>query len=80
MPGFRAFPSEGNFVLIDASSLGKGSTEIRDQISARGVFIRPMSGGHGMPEGYIRITVGTSKQNQKFIQVFKEYVHEVKGK
>ncbi len=30
MPGLRAFPSEGNFVLIDASVLDKDSSEIRD--------------------------------------------------
>jgi histidinol-phosphate aminotransferase len=79
MPGFRAFPSEGNFVLIDASSLGKSSTEIRDQITARGIYIRPMSGGHSMPEGFVRITVGTPQQNRKFLQVFSEYVREVKS-
>jgi histidinol-phosphate/aromatic aminotransferase/cobyric acid decarboxylase-like protein len=38
-----------------------------------------MSGGHSMPEGFIRITVGTPEQNRKFLQVFREYVREVKG-
>jgi len=79
MPGFRAFPSEGNFVLIDASVLGKDSLEIRDHMTARGIFIRPMS-GHHMALGFIRITVGTMEQNNKFIAAFKEYAQEVINK
>jgi histidinol-phosphate aminotransferase len=74
IPGMRAFPSEGNFVLIDASILGKTSTEIRDDIIARGIFIRPMS-PHHMKEGFVRVTVGTTEQNQRFIRIFKEYVN-----
>ncbi len=78
MPGLRAFPSEGNFVLIDAGVLDKESNEIRDQMAEKGIFIRPMS-GHNMAKGFIRITVGTPDQNQMFIQVFGEYVKEVLG-
>jgi len=78
MPGLRAHPSEGNFVLIDASVLDRESTEIRDQMAERGIFIRPMS-GHNMTKGFIRITVGTPEQNQQFIRLFGEYVREVLG-
>jgi len=76
MPGLKAFPSEGNFVLIDASALGKDSLEIRDDMARRGIFIRPMS-GHNMARGFIRITVGTPDQNRFFMATFKEYVKEV---
>jgi histidinol-phosphate aminotransferase len=78
MPGLRAFPSEGNFVLIDASVLGKESNEIRDRMTEKGIFIRPMT-GHNMAKGFIRITVGTPDQNRMFIQAFSEYVKEVLG-
>ena len=54
--GLRALPSEGNFVLIDASVLDKESLEIRDKMSAKGIYIRPMS-GHNMARGFIRVTV-----------------------
>jgi histidinol-phosphate/aromatic aminotransferase/cobyric acid decarboxylase-like protein len=42
----------------------------------RGIFIRPMS-GHNMPQGFIRITVGTPQQNRQFIETFRAYVAEV---
>ena len=76
MPGLRAFPSEGNFVLIDAGVLGKESLEIRDYMAGKGIFIRPM-GGHHLPRGYIRITLGTPEQNRLFIRLFGEYVKQV---
>ncbi len=78
IPGMRAYPSEGNFVLIDAGVLNKDSLEIRDQMSAKGIYIRPMS-GHNMSRGFIRITIGTPEQNRLFIQVFKEYAIKILG-
>jgi histidinol-phosphate aminotransferase len=76
IPGMRAFPSEGNFVLIDASVLGVSSPEIQNKIAAQGIFIRPMS-GHNLGQGYFRVTVGTPEQNQKFIDTFKTFYREV---
>ncbi|MGW8251472.1 MAG: histidinol-phosphate transaminase [Anaerolineales bacterium] len=78
IPGLRAYPSQGNFVLIDASILNKSSEQIRDEIIAQGIFIRPMS-THLMKEGYIRVTIGTPEQNQRFIETFKHYVFENLG-
>lgn len=78
IPGLRAFPSEGNFVLIDASQLDRDSLEIRDWMASKGIFIRPMS-GHNMARGFIRVTVGKPEQNQRFIETFKQYVQEVRA-
>jgi len=78
LPGMRAYASEGNFVLIDASVLDKHALEIRDWFAQQGVFIRPMS-GHHMAKGFIRITVGTPEQNQRFIALLKDYIREAQG-
>jgi histidinol-phosphate aminotransferase len=77
--GLRAYPSEGNFVLIDASALGQDSLEIRDALAEKGIYIRPMS-GHNMAKGFIRVTVGTPEQNDLFIRTFREYVGAVRQK
>ena len=76
MPGLRAYPSEGNFVLIDASALNKPSDEIVDAMIRRGIFIRPMR-GHHMAQGFVRVTIGTPEQNQRFIEAFKTYIEEI---
>jgi histidinol-phosphate aminotransferase len=72
--GFRAFVSDGNFVLIDASVLGKASSEIVNHLIASGVFVRPMSGHH--LDGFIRVTVGTADQNRFFLQKLNECAAE----
>lgn len=77
MDGLRAYPSEGNFVLIDAGILGKPSSEIMDAMIARGIFIRPMR-GHHMAQGYVRVTVGIPEQNRRFIEIFRAYIEEIK--
>jgi len=77
--GLKAFPSEGNFVLIDAGTLGKTSSEIRDDLISLGIFIRPMS-SHHMAEGFVRVTVGTPDQNKHFIETFRTYIDQVRGK
>lgn len=77
--GLRAYPSQGNFVLIDASILGLSSIEIRDRMADKGIFIRPMS-GHNMPRGFIRVTVGTPGQNHQFILNLKELMDEINPK
>jgi histidinol-phosphate aminotransferase len=74
--GMRAYPSEGNFVLIDASALGISSVEIRDRMQYKGIFIRPMS-GHNMPSGFIRVTVGNPQQNHRFILNLMELMDEI---
>jgi histidinol-phosphate aminotransferase len=73
--GIKAYPSEGNFVLFDASILGKPSLDMRDDMIARGIFIRPME-GHGAKPGLMRVTVGTPVMNQDFIRVFRQYVQD----
>jgi histidinol-phosphate aminotransferase len=74
IPGFRTFESDGNFVLIDASVLCRDSKDIVDDMIARGIFVRPMSGHH--LDGYIRVTVGTPEQNKLFLEKLKALVAE----
>jgi histidinol-phosphate aminotransferase len=71
--GLRAFASEGNFVLIDATSLGRSSRRIVEDLIASGVFVRPMA-PHNLPDGYVRVTVGTSHQNETFLALLADYV------
>jgi len=77
IPGFKAYTSEGNFVLIDAHVLDRPSEELREMMAAKGIFIRPMV-GHRMAKGFIRITVGRPEQNEFFIKTFKELIREIK--
>jgi histidinol-phosphate aminotransferase len=75
IPGIRAIPSEGNFILIDATSLGLSSAAISQRMIERGYFIRPLD-SHSGAEGFVRVTVSSTKDNQGFFNSFKDFVLE----
>ncbi len=59
--GLLAGESHGNFVLLKHSR----STEILQALENKGIIPRPLA-PYGMPE-YLRITVGTEKENVRFM-------------
>jgi len=58
--GYRVWPSDANFILVET---GPGYA---DALLRRGVIVRPM-GGFGL-ENHIRISVGTAEENEKLIK------------
>ena len=65
--GLDYVPSEGNFILVHFDTSGQ---EIADQLLQKGVIIRPVA-GYGFPNS-IRVTIGTSEENRRFISALKE--------
>ncbi|MFH1380921.1 MAG: histidinol-phosphate transaminase, partial [Candidatus Omnitrophota bacterium] len=65
--GINYVPSATNFLLID---VGKKAKEIYIKLLKKGVIVREMSGWK--LDNFIRVTVGTEKENRKFISVLKE--------
>jgi histidinol-phosphate aminotransferase len=63
--GLEAVPSQANFIL---TRVGNGN-EIFQRLLTRGVIVRPMA-VYALPE-YIRVTVGTMDENQRFIEALK---------
>lgn len=63
--GFEVEPTEANFFLV---KVGNG-TEVYNKLLAKGVIVRPMK-SYNMDE-YLRITIGTEKENKRFIEAFK---------
>jgi len=55
-------PSFGNFITI---RVGKAA-EIYKRLLKRGVIVRPVGGGYGLPE-HLRVTVGTAQENDRFL-------------
>jgi len=68
--GIRYVPSEANFLLI---RVGDGR-EVFQGLLRRGVIVRPMQ-EYGLPE-YIRVTVGTKEENQRFIAELESVARE----
>ncbi|MEO8309453.1 MAG: histidinol-phosphate transaminase [Pseudomonadota bacterium] len=60
--GVKLYPTAGNFVLAD---VGDNGHVVYEALLRHGVIVRPM-GGYGLPR-CLRITFGTSAQNEKLI-------------
>ena len=66
--GLEQIPSQGNFILI---RVGDGKN-LFEQLLRLGVIVRPM-GGYDFPD-YIRVTVGTKEENNRFINMLEDII------
>ena len=64
--GWQYVPSSGNFVMLNV----KDARKVFDQLMRHGVIVRPLH-GYRLPE-WIRITVGTTAENEKFLRMLDE--------
>lgn len=67
--GLRYVPSVTNFVLFE---VGKDSGEICKRLLKKGVIVRDMKAWE--LDSFIRVTVGTEKENKRFIKELKRIV------
>ncbi|MBI4706557.1 MAG: histidinol-phosphate transaminase [Candidatus Omnitrophica bacterium] len=65
--GLAYVPSAANFILID---VGKDGVELFREMLKFGVIIRNMR-QYGL-KNYIRVTIGTKRENERFIKVLKK--------
>jgi len=68
--GLKYIPTEANFIFIDA---GVDSTVVFQRMLERGIIVRT-GDIWGLPH-FIRLTIGTRQQNQRFIRILKDMLH-----
>jgi len=69
LPGLHPFPSEGNFILMDLAGSSRSSEEIIRLARAERILLRAM-GSHRLRGTHVRVTVGTTVQNDRFLAFF----------
>jgi histidinol-phosphate aminotransferase len=65
--GVSYVPSVANFILVD---VGRDGVDVFNRMLNRGVIVRDMK-QYGL-KNFIRVTVGTKKENERFIKVLKK--------
>lgn len=65
--GLAYVPSVANFILLD---VGRDGLEVFRQMLKFGVIVRDMQ-AYGL-KNFIRVTIGTKKENERFIKVLKK--------
>jgi histidinol-phosphate aminotransferase len=66
--GIQVYPSEANFLLFRINN----ATAVFLGLKQRNVLIKNLNGGHSMLTDCLRVTVGTSAENQAFIAALQE--------
>jgi histidinol-phosphate aminotransferase len=71
--GLRPFPANGNYMLIDATTTGKTTTEILEAgIRMEKIFLKKINPIHGK-DGYFRVTPGVDEENERFVRFVRNY-------
>jgi histidinol-phosphate aminotransferase len=69
--GLDYIPSHGNFLTIKVGKAG----DIYKRLLRRGVIVRPVGGGYGLPE-HLRVTIGTAEENERFLSALAASLKE----
>jgi histidinol-phosphate aminotransferase len=70
--GLKAFPAHGNFIMVDT---GKPADQVFQGLLERGFIVR---GGHQLDfPTSIRVTVGSTEQNAKFIHALEQVLQNI---
>ncbi|MFH0778295.1 MAG: histidinol-phosphate transaminase [Candidatus Eisenbacteria bacterium] len=74
--GFGVVESYANFILVDTKTDGKA---LCSDLERHGLIVRPMW-PFGLAEGFVRITVGTQRENERLVEGLKEVLKGRKRK
>jgi histidinol-phosphate aminotransferase len=64
---YPVLPSDANFVMIDVAP--HKSDEMAEDLARNGVVVRSCRSFAGLPDHYIRVSIGEDWENERFIQV-----------
>ncbi len=72
--GFKTYPSDVNFILVDAREFALNSSELAERMLSHGIIIRDCASFN--LENHIRVAVRRRRENQKLIRAIAEVISE----
>ena len=73
--GLNVFPSKSNFMLINVKETGFTASELALELMKKGIIVRDCTSFKGLDEYWIRISICTLEEDEKFIQILKEVLN-----
>ena len=70
--GLNVFPSKSNFMLIRVKDTGYTASELALELMKKGIIVRDCTSFKGLDEYWIRISICTLEEDEKFIEILKE--------
>lgn len=72
--GFKVYPSDTNFLLLDIRTFGISSTELVKRISSHGILLRDASSFRGLDDQHVRLAIRTREENKQLIEALKSEI------
>lgn len=76
MESVHIYPSKSNYLLIDIHNTGFTAAELTKEFMKKGVIVRDCTSFKGLDEYYIRISICTLEEDERFINIMKEILNE----
>ena len=73
--GLYVFPSKSNFILINVKDTGYTASELALELMKKGIIVRDCTSFKGLDEYWIRISICTLEEDEKFINILKEVLN-----
>lgn len=68
----NVFPSKSNFILFGIKDTGFTAAEFSKELLKRGIIVRDCTSFKGLDDYWIRISICTQEENEKFIKIINE--------
>lgn len=68
------YPSKANYILVDIRKTGYNASELSLELLKKGFIIRDCTSFKGLDEYWIRISIATLEEDEKFITALKDLI------
>ena len=73
--GLYVFPSKSNFMLINVKETGFTASQLALELMKKGIIVRDCTSFKGLDEYWIRISICTLDEDERFINILKEVLN-----
>ena len=70
LDGVEAFPSDANFILFRINK----ASQVFLELKKRNILIKNLDSSHVLLKNCLRVTIGTSEENKKFLAALQECI------
>jgi histidinol-phosphate aminotransferase len=72
--GIHVYPSEANFLFLRLEE--RKGTEVAEGLLKEGIIVRECSHFRGLDDAYLRVSIGTREENERFLQALGRVLDE----
>lgn len=70
----KVFESKANYLLVDVRKTGLKARELTGKLMEKGVIVRDCTSFKGLDEYWIRVSVGTLEEDERFIKILDKLI------